>query len=85
MQWRTATEALEDWKSGASILLPPTWAQLTALTAYATVAEALADEVVIEPILPILSRNDGQIHISFDGCEGYYTGGPHPWAGRTDI
>ncbi|WP_138997455.1 NUDIX hydrolase [Rhodococcus zopfii] len=86
VQWRTATEALEDWKSGASILLPPTWAQLTSLTGYASIADALADEVVIEPILPIMSRNDdGQIHISFVDDEGYYTGGPHPWASRTDV
>lgn len=87
VQWRTAVDALEDWKSGASILLPPTWAQLTSLAGYRTVAEALADEIVIEPILPIMSRNDaGQIHIAFGGDEGYYTGGgPHPWAARTDL
>ncbi|MGW0016724.1 NUDIX hydrolase [Rhodococcus sp. NPDC003382] len=87
VQWRTAAEALDDWQAGASILLPPTWAQLTSLAAYATVADVLADEVVIEPILPILSRNDeGQIRVSFGGDEGYYTrGGPHPWAKRTDI
>jgi 8-oxo-dGTP pyrophosphatase MutT (NUDIX family) len=87
VHWRTATEALADWKAGASILLPPTWAQLTALARYATVAEALADEVAIEPILPIMSRraDDGQIYVAFDGDEGYYTGGPHPWTSRTDL
>ncbi|MFZ2530021.1 MAG: NUDIX domain-containing protein [Rhodococcus sp. (in: high G+C Gram-positive bacteria)] len=87
VQWRTVTEALTDWTSGASILLPPTWALLTSLAGYATVADALADEVAIDPVLPIMSRNDdGHIHISFGGDEGYYSaGGPHPWALRADL
>ncbi|MFD6895569.1 NUDIX hydrolase [Rhodococcus sp. NPDC060086] len=84
--WQTPAEALAHWKSGRSVLLPPTWAQLTDLSKYATVAEILAGDPEIPTIAPIMSRTDTGIHIAFDGDEGYYEdGGPHPWANRDDI
>ncbi|MGN5235525.1 MULTISPECIES: NUDIX hydrolase [unclassified Rhodococcus (in: high G+C Gram-positive bacteria)] len=84
--WQTPAEALEHWKSGRSVLLPPTWSQLIGLSKYATVAEILAAEPEIPTILPVMSRTDAGIHIAFDGDEGYYEGGgPHPWANRSDI
>ncbi|TCN56997.1 hypothetical protein EV641_102138 [Rhodococcus sp. SMB37] len=84
--WQTPEESLDHWRSGRSVLLPPTWAQLTELSKYATVAEILAAEPEIPTILPIMSRTDTGIHIAFDGDEGYYEGGgPHPWANRDDI
>lgn len=85
VQWRTAQEALDGWRSRDSVLLPPTWSQLTELAGYSTVAELMAADHVIQPILPVMSRRDGLVHISFDGEEDYYVVGSHPWAGRTDI
>lgn len=85
VRWRTAAEELAYWRSGRCVLLPPTWSQLTALSRYATVAEIMAAEVTVEPILPVMSKRDGMIHISFDGEDGYYTVGSHPWAQRADL
>ncbi|WP_277369898.1 NUDIX hydrolase [Rhodococcus rhodochrous] len=85
VQWQTAEEALADWRSGRCILLPPTWSQLSILSGFATVADLMAADPVIEPILPIMSRRDGAVHIAFDGDEAYYEVGTHPWAQRSDI
>lgn len=83
--WRTAQETLDSWRARDTMLLPPTWSQLTALSRFSTVAELMAAEPVIEPILPVMSRRDGAIHIAFDGEEDYYVVGSHPWARRVDI
>src|SRR5690606_40103065 len=56
VQWQTAEEALADWRSGRCILLPPTWSQLSILSGFATVADLMAADPVIEPILPIMGR-----------------------------
>ncbi|MEE2033165.1 NUDIX hydrolase [Rhodococcus chondri] len=85
VRWQTADEALAHWRAGHSMLLPPTWSQLTALAGYGSVAEILSAEPEIPAILPILTKDDGRLHIAFDGSEGYYDNGPHPWAERTDI
>lgn len=52
--WRTAAQALADWSAGHCFLLPPTWSQLRAVAAHATVAELLAAERAIETIEPEL-------------------------------
>lgn len=83
--WQTPAEALEHWRSGNSVLLPPTWSQLTELAGYSSVADILAVEPAIPAILPILSKPNGKVHIAFDGSEGYYDNGPHPWSERADI
>ncbi|MEU5843345.1 NUDIX hydrolase [Rhodococcus sp. NPDC047139] len=85
VQWQTAEEALADWRSGRCVLLPPTWSQLSALSRFDTVAELMAADPVVEPILPIMSRRDGAVHIAFDGDAAYYEVGTHPWARRSDI
>ncbi|MBF0662652.1 NUDIX domain-containing protein [Rhodococcus sp. (in: high G+C Gram-positive bacteria)] len=85
VRWRTAAEELEYWRSGRCVLLPPTWTQLTDLARYRTVAEIMAAEVTVEPVLPVMSKRDGMIHISFDGEDGYYAVGSHPWAQRADL
>src|SRR5690606_32100478 len=61
--WRTAQETLASWRARDTRLLPPPWSQLTALSRFSTVAELMAAEPVIEPILPVMSRRDGAIHI----------------------
>lgn len=86
VRWQTASEALADWQAGGSVLLPPTWSQLTALARYDSVADILAAQRDISAVLPVMSRVDGNIHIAFDEAEGYYAAlGAHPWARRADI
>ena len=78
--WRTPEAALADWRSGASVLLPPTWTQLTELRDFASTADLLAAEPEIEPILPLLHHVDGTLRVDFPDDSDYYKGGPHPWA-----
>ncbi|MCJ0890454.1 NUDIX hydrolase [Rhodococcus sp. ARC_M12] len=82
VSWRSTGEALADWRSGHTILLPPTWSQLDALSRFDTVAEVVADEREITPVLPVLTREDGTVRVFFDGDEAYYAGTRHPWSDR---
>jgi 8-oxo-dGTP pyrophosphatase MutT (NUDIX family) len=70
--WSTPAAELANWKAGGSILMPPTWTQLTALADYATTADVLAAEQVIEPIQPDLQVIDGKYKIDFPGDENYH-------------
>ena len=63
----------------------PGAASVVPLLSAPTVADLMAADPVIEPILPIMGRRDGAVHIAFDGDEGYYEVGTHPWAQRSDI
>ncbi|TQC44455.1 NUDIX hydrolase [Rhodococcus sp. WS4] len=82
VQWLTPAAALAHWQGGGSILLPPTWSQLTALSAFGSVAEVLAAEPEIPVILPTLVTDEEQLRVEFPGQDGYYEAGPHPWASR---
>ncbi|RZL76950.1 MAG: NUDIX hydrolase [Rhodococcus sp. (in: high G+C Gram-positive bacteria)] len=82
VQWQSPAAALAHWAGGGSILLPPTWSQLTALSAYGSVAEVLAAEPEIPVILPTLVTGEEQLRVEFPGQDGYYEAGPHPWASR---
>ncbi|MEN0138978.1 MAG: NUDIX hydrolase [Rhodococcus sp. (in: high G+C Gram-positive bacteria)] len=82
VQWQSPAAALAHWQGGGSILLPPTWSQLTALGAYGSVADVLAAEPEIPVILPTLITDEEQLRVEFPGQDGYYEAGPHPWASR---
>ncbi|WP_137724336.1 NUDIX hydrolase [Prescottella subtropica] len=77
--WRTPAAAVDDWRGSRSILLPPTWSQLTALGGYDDVDAILAAQPEISPILPDLSFVDGKPRVSFPGESGYYDTGALPW------
>ncbi|WP_305092064.1 NUDIX domain-containing protein [Prescottella sp. R16] len=78
--WRTPAAAVDDWRGKRSILLPPTWTQLTELGRYDGVDAILAAEPEISPILPDLTFVDGTPRVSFPGEAGYYGTGAHPWS-----
>ncbi|OYD69321.1 NUDIX hydrolase [Rhodococcus sp. OK302] len=80
VRWQSPQDALEHWRAGGSILLPPTWTQLTELSKYGSVAEILAAEPEIPIILPTLIRDETTFRIDFPNMDGYYADGPHPWA-----
>ena len=82
VQWQSPAAALAHWQGGGSILLPPTWSQLTALSAFGSVAEVRAAEPGIPVILPTLITDEEQLRVEFPGQDGYYEAGPHPWASR---
>ncbi|WP_280232576.1 NUDIX hydrolase [Nocardia cyriacigeorgica] len=72
VQWRTPAEALDRWRAGTDILLPPTWAQLDALAGYASTAEILAAEPTIDPVEPIFSAAEGKKALSFPDAARYF-------------
>jgi 8-oxo-dGTP pyrophosphatase MutT (NUDIX family) len=74
--WITPEEALEDFASGRSFLLPPTWTQLDAL-AGRTVAEVLAVERRIEAVEPTLSVGGGNWEIEFFDSDRYNAARDH--------
>jgi 8-oxo-dGTP pyrophosphatase MutT (NUDIX family) len=82
VSWRSTGDALEDWRSGNTILLPPTWSQLDALSRFDTVAQVVEHDREIAPVLPILTRDDGTVRVVFDGDDAYYAGTRHPWSDR---
>ncbi|AJW39573.1 hypothetical protein NY08_1543 [Rhodococcus sp. B7740] len=84
VSWRSTGDALADWRSGNTILLPPTWSQLDALSRFDTVADVVAHEREVTPVLPVLTRDDGTVRVLFDGDEDYYAGTRHPWSDRRD-
>ena len=74
--WRTASGALADWSAGECFLLPPTWSQLRAVAAAATVDELLAAERVIEPIQPDLPAGGGIESLTFGDAADYFASMP---------
>lgn len=80
--WRSLESALDDWRGGRTILLPPTWSQLAGLSAFDSVSDVLAAEPVITPIQPNLYHVDGELRVEFPDHEAYYAGSAHPWSGR---
>ncbi|MGB6278432.1 MAG: NUDIX hydrolase, partial [Rhodococcus sp. (in: high G+C Gram-positive bacteria)] len=82
VSWRSTGDALADWRSGNTILLPPTWSQLDALSRFDTVAQVVDHDREIAPVLPILTRTDGTVRVLFDGDDAYYAGTRHPWSDR---
>ncbi|WP_245839306.1 NUDIX hydrolase [Nocardia donostiensis] len=72
VQWRTPAAALERWRAGEDVLLPPTWSQLVALGAFGSTSEILAAEPVIEPILPVLTDVDGKQVLNFPDNARYF-------------
>ncbi|WP_415974396.1 NUDIX hydrolase [Rhodococcus sp. 077-4] len=81
VSWRSTADALADWQAGNTILLPPTWSQLDALSRFDSVAEVITHERRIAPVLPVLTRDDGTVRVHFDG-DAYYAGTRHPWSDR---
>jgi 8-oxo-dGTP pyrophosphatase MutT (NUDIX family) len=76
VQWRTPAEALDRWRAGADVLLPPTWAQLVALSEFASTTDILAAEVVIDPIMPVLTAVDGRQVLNFPDNHRYFADVP---------
>lgn len=70
--WARPVELLEDFRSGRSMLLPPTWMQLRHLSEFADVASALSSERTITPIQPDVVRYGDGIRVAFDGSDEFW-------------
>ncbi len=71
VRWSTPAVALERWRAGDDILLPPTWSQLVSLGRFDSTAAMLATTPVIEPVMPDPAVIDGVVNLRFPGCESY--------------
>jgi len=72
--WQRPSEAIAEWRNGIRALLPPTFVTLSQLDACADVAEVLAAERDITPVMPTLVRDGDGLRVSFDGDENYLAG-----------
>lgn len=72
VQWRTAADELDRWRAGTDVLLPPTWSQLDAIAEFASTAEILAIDRVIEPIMPVLTADNGRQVLQFPDNQRYF-------------
>lgn len=61
--WADPVRLLEDYASGVALMLPPTVVCLEQVAAAASVADFLATEVPIAPILPVLTQLDDAVVI----------------------
>ena len=68
--WTTPQAAIDDFATGRSLLLPPTWTQLDSL-AGRSVGDALAVQRQITPVLPELTRAGDNWEIEFFDSERY--------------
>ncbi|GAA5062772.1 NUDIX hydrolase [Nocardia callitridis] len=80
VHWRTPAQALDAWRGGADVLLPPTWAQLVALGEFASTAEIFAADREIDPIMPVLADLDGKQLLQFPDNRRYFA--DHPESSR---
>ncbi|MFI9509819.1 NUDIX hydrolase [Nocardia sp. NPDC052566] len=72
VQWRTPADALDRWRAGTDILLPPTWSQLDVLDRFGSTADIFAAEVAIDPIMPELTEVDGGYVLAFPDSARYF-------------
>ncbi|RPA62277.1 NUDIX hydrolase [Gordonia oryzae] len=73
-RWASAQDAIDAWSAGKHFLLPPTWAQLTEVARYTTVADLLDAERTIEPIEPVVSAGKGLSGLAFTRSDDYFAG-----------
>lgn len=78
VHWRTPAAALERWRAGEDVLLPPTWSQLVAVSRYPDTAAVLAAEPVIEPIMPEVAGAGGLTGLEFPDSARYFADLPNP-------
>lgn len=71
--WARPVDLLEDFRTGRSMLLPPTWTQLRALSEFDDVASALAADRTISPIEPEVIEHRGGLRVGFDGSDEYWS------------
>ncbi|MXP20880.1 NUDIX domain-containing protein [Gordonia sp. HNM0687] len=70
--WATPQSALELWAADKHVLLPPTWAQLTHLREFDSVADILAAERRVEAIEPSVEPGAGLAGLTFAGSDRYF-------------
>ncbi len=76
--WRTPADALDRWRAGHEILLPPTWTQLSSIAEFSSTAEVLGATRTITPIMPIFEPVEGKPMLQFPNNARYFADTPDP-------
>lgn len=76
VQWLDAATALEWFRDGNTMLMPPTWAQFHHLRQFGTVTEALEAIADCSPIQPEIVPDAQPLRVRFELEEGYYADSP---------
>ncbi len=61
--WQTPVDALEDWRQGRRMLMPPTWVTLSDLAEFAGVSDVLGAPLAVEKIIPKVVRDGDQVRV----------------------
>ncbi|MEV6065452.1 NUDIX hydrolase [Nocardia sp. NPDC052001] len=69
--WCTPDEAIDRWKQGLDVLLPPTWTQLVALREFDSTAAILEAVRTIDPIMPIYDP-EAKLALAFPHADRYF-------------
>ncbi|MFB9073478.1 hypothetical protein ACFFX0_20665 [Citricoccus parietis] len=77
VQWMDAATALQKFRDGDTMLMPPTWAQFHHLRQFGTVTEALEAIADGAPVLPELVPDSSPLRVRFWLEDGYYADSPH--------
>lgn len=74
--WLAPSAALREFQRGESMLMPPTWSELTRLVSLRSTRDvaALRGDMMgpLPVILPIMEKYDGAMRPVFPGCAAYY-------------
>jgi 8-oxo-dGTP pyrophosphatase MutT (NUDIX family) len=77
VQWMSAEAALGMFRSGGTMLMPPTWAQFHYLQRFGTVAEALDAMPDCSPVQPEIVPDAQPLRVRFTLEDAYYADSPH--------
>ncbi|WP_433274388.1 NUDIX hydrolase [Actinosynnema sp. CS-041913] len=61
--WQSPAGALEDWREGRRLLMPPTWVTLSELGEFSGVADVLAGSREVAKIIPKVVREGGVVRV----------------------
>ncbi|WP_245931474.1 NUDIX domain-containing protein [Actinokineospora auranticolor] len=75
--WRRPADALDDWRSGARGLLPPTWMALAELSERDSVAAAMAAPRTVDKIIPKVVRTGTTLRVILPDDPRYPTAAAH--------
>ena len=77
IQWMDVATALQRFRDGDTMLMPPTWAQFHHLRQFSTVLEALEATPDNAPVLPEIVPDSKPLRVRFWLEEDYYADSPY--------
>lgn len=76
VQWMDVTTALQEFRNGRTLLLPPTWAQFQQLQGFRTVSEVLGATMDTASVQPEVVPGTRPVRVQFRLDDVYYADSP---------